>query len=405
MKRYEYFNKEEYKMAYDEIITSSKAAVSGGTELSLVTTGEKYAWNSKFATDLTMCDKVISYGFSRSISIKFKKSDSIPSDVADVRIPVKITFTNQYGHPATTLTVVMIPANGSPVGRVLQVGELEYDITVKSATNTSEHSTIYTFDLIITDNWGTCDISVPGTFFQFFDISVVDTTGSNPSALTIIRPGSEGIKLSNDSSFVTAKKSGDYTWLSESTIDGNEHSSAKGIAVAFAGNANYSNYAGNGRLLEAFVNDGFNEGGHFVTARRDPNGWSTRLWMAYSDGKPMSNAVNVFSADYSGHADTADTATGCPKLVTSGSGMSGFSFKIDQNDVLYEINCFEVSGEPRYWKAFLFRDGSGGIHANAIAYSNDFDQATGFSFSASSNPIINISWSNVWLGFSVIKFK
>lgn len=229
-------------MAYEEIVTSSKAAASGGTDLSLVTTGEKYSWNNKLATELSIYDKLVSYGFSRSISIKFKKGSVVDSGAADIRIPVKITFTNQYGHPATTLTVVMTPANCAPVGRVLQVGELEYSITVKSATNTSEHSTIYTFDLTNTSNWGTCDISVPGAFFQFVDISAVDTTGSNPSTLTIIRPGSEGIKLSNDSSFITAKKTGDFTWLSETTIDGNGYSAAKGVATAFAMNADSATY-------------------------------------------------------------------------------------------------------------------------------------------------------------------
>ena len=34
----------------DEVITTSKSAASGGTDLSLVTTGEKYTWNSKQST-------------------------------------------------------------------------------------------------------------------------------------------------------------------------------------------------------------------------------------------------------------------------------------------------------------------------------------------------------------------
>jgi len=39
-------------MAYEEIITSSKTAVEGGAELSLVTTGEKYQWSKVTAEAL-----------------------------------------------------------------------------------------------------------------------------------------------------------------------------------------------------------------------------------------------------------------------------------------------------------------------------------------------------------------
>lgn len=74
----------------------------------------------------------------------------------------------------------------------------------------------------------------------------------------------------------------------------------KGDTSYAANSANYANQ------LQAFTEDNFTGGSHFVKAIRDSSGWSTRLWMCYENGVKQSSAISVGYADSCGNADTLD---------------------------------------------------------------------------------------------------
>lgn len=64
------------------------------------------------------------------------------------------------------------------------------------------------------------------------------------------------------------------------------------------------------RKLEAFADDTFTNGQHYIKAIRDLSGWTTRLWMCYSDGAAQANAVWVYGADVAVKLQSAHTIWG-----------------------------------------------------------------------------------------------
>lgn len=64
------------------------------------------------------------------------------------------------------------------------------------------------------------------------------------------------------------------------------------------------------RKLEAFADDTFTNGQHYIKAIRDISGWTTRLWMCYSDGAAQANAVWVYGADVAVKLQSAHTIWG-----------------------------------------------------------------------------------------------
>ena len=62
--------------------------------------------------------------------------------------------------------------------------------------------------------------------------------------------------------------------------------------------------------LEAFADDTFTNGQHYIKAIRDLSGWTTRLWMCYSDGAAQANAVWVYGADVAVKLQSAHTIWG-----------------------------------------------------------------------------------------------
>ena len=73
-----------------------------------------------------------------------------------------------------------------------------------------------------------------------------------------------------------------------------------------ATNATNSNAA---NQLQAFVNDNFTSGNHYVKAIRSSQGWSTHLWMCYNNGAKMADEVSVNYANNAGYASEATKAT------------------------------------------------------------------------------------------------
>lgn len=63
-----YFNSSGYPVEGNEVVSTSKTAASGGTDLSLVTTGEKYTWNSKTSNTGTVTSVAVSGSKGISIS-------------------------------------------------------------------------------------------------------------------------------------------------------------------------------------------------------------------------------------------------------------------------------------------------------------------------------------------------
>lgn len=64
------------------------------------------------------------------------------------------------------------------------------------------------------------------------------------------------------------------------------------------------------RKLEAFADDTFTNGQHYIKAIRDLSGLTTRLWMCYSDGAAQANAVWVYGADVAVKLQSAHTIWG-----------------------------------------------------------------------------------------------
>ena len=80
----------------------------------------------------------------------------------------------------------------------------------------------------------------------------------------------------------------------------------KATSADKATNATNSNAA---NQLQAFVNDDFTGGNHYVKAIRSSQGWSTHLWMCYNNGAKMADEVSVNYANSAGSANTANSAT------------------------------------------------------------------------------------------------
>ena len=95
------------------------------------------------------------------------------------------------------------------------------------------------------------------------------------------------------------------TSLDASKLTGTASVSTTGNA-ATATNATNSNAA---NQLQAFVNDNFTSGNHYVKAIRSSQGWSTHLWMCYNNGAKMADEVSVNYANSAGSANTANSAT------------------------------------------------------------------------------------------------
>ena len=64
------------------------------------------------------------------------------------------------------------------------------------------------------------------------------------------------------------------------------------------------------RQLEAFADDTFTNGQHYIKAIRDASGWTTRLWMCYKDGTKQANAVWVWGSDIAVRLQAAHTIWG-----------------------------------------------------------------------------------------------
>ena len=69
--------------------------------------------------------------------------------------------------------------------------------------------------------------------------------------------------------------------------------------------ANSSGEASKANQLQAFVNDNFTGGAHFIKAIRE-NGWQMRLFGCYDGGAKQADCVCVNYANVAGNADTVD---------------------------------------------------------------------------------------------------
>ena len=83
-------------------------------------------------------------------------------------------------------------------------------------------------------------------------------------------------------------------------------SAAKADTATNATNATNSNAA---NQLQAFVNDNFTSGNHYVKAIRSSQGWSTHLWMCYNNGAKMADEVSVNHANSAGVSTYAQRST------------------------------------------------------------------------------------------------
>lgn len=118
---------------------------------------------------------------------------------------------------------------------------------------------------------------------------------------TDIPASAEAVKVVNNKVVVIQGKIDDGSLKGEKGDTGPQGPKGdKGDTSYAANSANYTNQ------LQAFTEDNFTGGNHFMKAIRDSSGWSTRLWMCYENGAKQSTAISVGYADSCGNADTLD---------------------------------------------------------------------------------------------------
>lgn len=124
--------------------------------------------------------------------------------------------------------------------------------------------------------------------------------------------------LSNDSGFITASALSPYitagtanaTFATKLGASGNQIGTYVNGTLENLITVPYTTKSNNTNQLEAFTNEDFTGGGHFVKAIRDNSGWTTRLWMCYKDGSSQSNSVWVHGADIATQLETTRTLWG-----------------------------------------------------------------------------------------------
>lgn len=115
-------------------------------------------------------------------------------------------------------------------------------------------------------------------------------------------------------------ENGNATFSNNITVKGTINGNLNGNASSanYAPNANYASNATNASAanqLQAFVNDNFTSGNHYVKAIRSSYGWSTHLWMCYNNGAKMADEVSVNYANSAGYASEAGIANSVRNLL------------------------------------------------------------------------------------------
>ena len=122
-------------------------------------------------------------------------------------------------------------------------------------------------------------------------------------------------------------------------------SAANADTATNATNATNSNAA---NQLQAFVNDNFTGGNHYVKAIRSSQGWSTHLWMCYNNGAKMADEVSVNYATNSGYANWLRTSSHTDHLFHTEWDGSYFWTYVTAGDGGYRAVRVERSNSSGY---------------------------------------------------------
>ena len=224
---------------------SSKAAVSGGTEVSLVTTGEKYTWNSKASTAvastsanglMSKSDKSKLDGIASGAEVNVQSDWNVTDTSSDAYIKNKPTIPSAvtestvsgWGFTKNTGTITGIKMNGSSKGTsgVVDLGTVitaHQDISGKldATTAASTYATktevgkkqdkVLKFENVTASSWVSdstytdfpfrCDMACTGvTEANFAEVvfSLEQATGGNYAPLCATRAGIVSIWSASD---------------------------------------------------------------------------------------------------------------------------------------------------------------------------------------------------------------
>ena len=100
------------------------------------------------------------------------------------------------------------------------------------------------------------------------------------------------------------------TFATKLGIDGNQIGTYVNGILGNLISVPYADESNTTRQLEAFADDTFTNGQHYIKAIRDASGWTTRLWMCYKNGAKQANAVWVYGADVAQKLQDAHTIWG-----------------------------------------------------------------------------------------------
>ena len=180
---------------------SSKAAASGGTDVSLVTTGEKYTWNSKTSNTGTITSVKTTAGAHSTINIT--------SGAANFNVPTKTShLTNDSGFITSSALNNYLPLTGGTLTGALAAKFSSIDA---SKANNNVSSTIYptTFDIhdtgnrILTRLEGIVDSN--GNIGTYWYVRNYNTSGTQVSQkgikMTMAKDGTLTYSVSDESKF------------------------------------------------------------------------------------------------------------------------------------------------------------------------------------------------------------
>lgn len=175
----------------------SKAAASGGTAVSLVTTGEKYTWNSKTSNTGTITSVKTTAGTHTTINVS--------SGAVSFNVPTKTShLTNDSGFTTNTGTVTGVKINGttkSPTSGVVDLGTVitsHQTIPVTSVNSKTGAVSLTAADVGALASNTTYVSKITTT-------AGAHTTISNKSGAVSFNVPTKTSHLTNDSGFITSQ--------------------------------------------------------------------------------------------------------------------------------------------------------------------------------------------------------
>lgn len=221
-----------------DTIYESKAAASGGTAVSLVTTGEKYTWNSKTSNTGTVTKVTAGTGLSIGTTAggnftttgTINHTNSVTAQTTQAVYPIKIDAQGHISAYGSAVTIPTVPSNtaSSTTGISISNHATGTVIGVQSSTTTASKATAGTAVSIpnvtsagSASNWVFENITVPvAASATACDDITSWSAGSGSASLTMAIDSSDSKKLNITFSHTHTAPTLQYTARSIAGVSG-----------------------------------------------------------------------------------------------------------------------------------------------------------------------------------------